>query len=766
MRLPLLLALSFIASVGQADELPTRLTNLSVRSFSGSDARVLILGYSLEGAGKPLLVRAVGPSLAPHGVANYMPDPRLRLFAGQTEMPGNNDWAGDDGHDLYAFALSPGSKDAVVRQPFTGGVYTAQAEANAGPNGEVLVEVYDGEPGTTRTRLVNVSSRAQLDDGQTLIVGMTLTGNAQKALTFRAVGPGLRAFGLTTAHPDPRIELYDQNRTLVASNDNWSGDDGASSGAFALAPGSSDAALVRALGAGGYTLHVKGAPGASGVVLVEAYESQPPTAVADLSATAGNGEVSLGWTAAKSAVSYNVKSATSSGGPYTHLGSSATNRFTHAGATNGTTYYYVVTAVNSVGEATASAEASAKPDASIAPPLVYAEENTGAHFPAPPLPAVGESAAIPPLPDPFAWGYDRTNLNGTRTTRFSDWEHHRNEARAYIEHYDIGTKPKVEPSQVTASYADGRLTVVVSANGKTLTLTSNVTLPAGATAPYPVCIGMNSAYGSLGSSPFTSRGIASVVFAHNQVTTYNGHSANDAYYQLYPEQWGKAGQYSAWSWGVSRIIDGLAHVKAKGELDVDLAHIAVTGCSYAGKMALFSGALDERIALTIAQESGGGGIPSWRYSATEPVGSVEGIAQTNRGWFSPSLFPYGGGNEKFLPYDHHMLMAMCAPRALFVTGNTGYTWLSNPSAYVSGQAVAKIYETLGIADRFGFVIAGGYTHCLLPTEQVTDLGYFLDKFIKGQAIPGQLIRRAPSSYSTIDHARWTAWWGTSNPVFP
>ena len=47
-----------------------------------------------------------------------------------------------------------------------------------------------------------------------------------------------------------------------------------------------------------------------------------------------------------------------------------------------------------------------------------------------------------------------------------------------------------------------------------------------------------------------------------------------------------------------------------------MSHIAVSGCSFAGKMALFSGALDERIALTIAQEPGGGGVNSWRVSET------------------------------------------------------------------------------------------------------------------------------------------------------
>ena len=67
---------------------------------------------------------------------------------------------------------------------------------------------------------------------------------------------------------------------------------------------------------------------------------------------------------------------------------------------------------------------------------------------------------------------------------------------------------------------------------------------------------------------------------------------------------------------MSRLIDGMeiASHQAVNPLPIDMKHLAVTGCSFAGKMALFAGAFDERIALTIAQENGGGGAPSWRVS--------------------------------------------------------------------------------------------------------------------------------------------------------
>lgn len=408
-------------------------------------------------------------------------------------------------------------------------------------------------------------------------------------------------------------------------------------------------------------------------------------------------------------------------------------------------------------------------------PLVYDVENTGKNFPPPPLPNIGSLPQIQPLPDPFCWANDPVNSNNTRSTNAEDWQRRRAEIKAQIEYYEIGTKPAVDmPTQVTASYSGsvnpggtGTLNVMVTANGHQLALACPVSIPAGATAPYPVVIGMNSPNGGLTASDFSSRGIATVTFVHNQVTTYNSPQNTDPYYQLYGPTLNisSTGQYSAWAWGVSRIIDGLSLVT--NTLPIDLKHICVTGCSYAGKMALFAGALDERIALTVAQESGGGGDTAWRYSNTEPSGSVEALSQTSHDWFKESMFNFGGNNVSFLPEDHHELMAMCAPRALYCTANTDYTWLSNPSAYVCGQACARIYQTLGIRDRFGFNVDGSHTHCFFPSDQEPDLAYFLDKFMKGQTNLSQNIAVFPASYATsIDYGRWTQWWGTTNAAFP
>ncbi len=90
-----------------------------------------------------------------------------------------------------------------------------------------------------------------------------------------------------------------------------------------------------------------------------------PSAPTNLGATPGNAQVSLGWSAVSGATGYNVKRSTTNGGPYTNVGANVSaNSFVNTGLTNGTTYYYVVTALNASGESGVSTQVSATPSAS------------------------------------------------------------------------------------------------------------------------------------------------------------------------------------------------------------------------------------------------------------------------------------------------------------------------------------------------------------------------------------------------------------------
>jgi len=94
----------------------------------------------------------------------------------------------------------------------------------------------------------------------------------------------------------------------------------------------------------------------------------PPAAPTNLTATPGNAVVTLTWTASLGATGYNVKRATTNGGPYTQLAAATSTGYTDSSVTNGTTYYYVVSALNAVGEGANSAQASATPKAAPLPP--------------------------------------------------------------------------------------------------------------------------------------------------------------------------------------------------------------------------------------------------------------------------------------------------------------------------------------------------------------------------------------------------------------
>jgi hypothetical protein len=385
-------------------------------------------------------------------------------------------------------------------------------------------------------------------------------------------------------------------------------------------------------------------------------------------------------------------------------------------------------------------------------PLVYEVEHTGAEFPAPPLPPLDQLPTIRPLTDPFEW-----SDGSGRSTVFSDWKRRRAEIRAEIEHYEIGSKP-VRPQNTAASYSEGTLTVKVTENGETLTLTAQVTLPSG-DGPFPAVIGIGRGSGSLPSNLFSSRNIAQIAYNFGQVMAHTQTRGQEPINRLYPDLTAM-GAYGAWSWGVSRLIDGLERVQ--DELPVDLERLAITGCSFAGKMALFAGAFDERIALTIAQEPGGGGAAAWRVSET--MGNVEKLGATSHAWFMESMFQFSGGNVSRLPMDHHELMAMVAPRALLVLGNPDYQWLAEESGYVSCRAAHEVWKTFGIPDRFGFSIVANHPHCRLPVSQVPEVEAFVDKFLLGDTTADTEVATHP--YPSTDYARWIGWWGKSEPVFP
>jgi len=433
-------------------------------------------------------------------------------------------------------------------------------------------------------------------------------------------------------------------------------------------------------------------------------------------------------------------------------------------------------------------------------PLVYPVENMGADYDAPDFPDFDHLPIVRPLPDPFQF------FSGRRDTSFKKWERRRNEIKASIEKYEIGPRPDGSDCTVTATFTppvapaqNGTLRVVVTRDkvsadtpgyGQSLTLTVKVWLPDATVwgaGPYPALIPMvwfdsnaNANYGSFGGSGiFQARPIATVNFMHDQVAQYFSFGTpNHPFLRLYPEfnfgaQYdasvpGNIGKYAAWSWGISRLIDGLeiATDPEGNPIPIDMEHLAVTGCSYAGKMALFAGAFDERIALTIPVESGGGGATTWRVSQEiQGDNEVETATRTDFSWFASPLRAFNRNNIYKLPHDHHELMAMVAPRALLATSNYSQRWLSSKSAYVAARATEKVYDEFGIGDRFGFIIDTDHGHCAIPQSQFAPIAAFVDKFLLGLDDVDTRVR-VHAYGDEFDYERWMAWWGRGKPEFP
>ena len=268
-----------------------RLTNLSVRTQAGTGDSTLITGFALGGATaaattKPLLVRAVGPSLGAFGLSDSLSDPLVEIAPlGGAPIALNDDWGGTTqlkeafaGAGAFPLAADA-SKDAAVVFAPGAGAYTAKVTGANNGTGVALVEVYD-TGSANAPKLTNLSARTFVGTGSdALFAGFVVNGTLPKRLLIRAVGPTLAGFGVGGTLDNPVLTLRPLgSETIVATNDDWAGTAAlkaafTSVGAFAFTADTSlDAALVVELAPGAYTATVSGRNGANGIALIEVYE--------------------------------------------------------------------------------------------------------------------------------------------------------------------------------------------------------------------------------------------------------------------------------------------------------------------------------------------------------------------------------------------------------------------------------------------------------------------------------------------------------------
>jgi hypothetical protein len=276
----------FVASLVQADAnaRPARLANLSTRGRVSAD-NPLILGFAISGSEqRRVLVRAVGPALTAFGVSDALAATRLQVYdSGGHVLAANEGWnnaadVAQTGATTGAFPLTAGSADSAAVLTLAPGNYTLQVVDTRGSGGVGLAEIYDAGTGDG-ARLVNVSSRGAAGTGaNALISGFVVAGQGSQRVLLRGVGPGLARFGATGVVADPAVVLFDSTGLELGSNDNWVSSlttvsaAAASSGAFALDPGSKDAAVLATLPGGAYTIQVRSNSGTTGNALLEIYE--------------------------------------------------------------------------------------------------------------------------------------------------------------------------------------------------------------------------------------------------------------------------------------------------------------------------------------------------------------------------------------------------------------------------------------------------------------------------------------------------------------
>ncbi|MDR2774725.1 MAG: acetylxylan esterase [Tannerella sp.] len=168
---------------------------------------------------------------------------------------------------------------------------------------------------------------------------------------------------------------------------------------------------------------------------------------------------------------------------------------------------------------------------------------------------------------------------------------------------------------------------------------------------------------------------------HSIVSLFSGYDAESKA----PDEWQAIG---AWAWGSSRIVDYL-----ETEERINAGKIAIMGHSRQGKAALWAGVQDTRFGIVISNDSGSGGAALSKREFGERVANVSSIKPY---WFCPAFNRYRN-NEAGLPFDQHQLIALIAPRKVYIASASEDLWADPKGEFLSAYHAGPVYKLYGMS---------------------------------------------------------------------
>jgi hypothetical protein len=266
-----------VTQLGHVDSV--QLGNISTRLKVGAGDNAVIGGFIVTGSQpKNVVIRGIGPSLAPFGIADTLLDPTLELRDSTGALViANDNWQDnpEQASQLTGLNLAlQNPKEAGIFATLQPGAFSAILAGHSQTGGVGLVEIYDTDNGGN-AQLANISTRGFVLTGDNVMIGgIILGGNSNTSVAVRGIGPSLAAFGLSPVLADPTLELHDSNGSTLIANDDWQEDpeQAARLNANDLAPQNpKESGIFTSLPPGLFTAILAGKSGGTGIGLVEVY---------------------------------------------------------------------------------------------------------------------------------------------------------------------------------------------------------------------------------------------------------------------------------------------------------------------------------------------------------------------------------------------------------------------------------------------------------------------------------------------------------------